>query len=95
MCVYHNATIWSEKGMQLCKNSVESSKSSSVMPAVHMHNFDSIYTLCRDDPPKNGSHIEHARNVCVRSVNGLHEPYQALSNGSMGNTTINFAGKHC
>ena len=74
--------------MQLCKNSVESSKSSSVMPAVHMHNFDSIYAICR------GGHIEHAQHVCVRSVNGLHEPYQALLSGSMGNTTINFAGKH-
>ena len=49
-------------------------------------------------PKKNGSRIEshkwHARNVCVRSVNGLHEPYQALSSGSMGNRSIKFGGKH-
>ena len=49
-------------------------------------------------PKKSGSHIKsykwHARNVCIRSVNGLHEPYQALSSSSMGNRTINFAGKH-
>ena len=49
-------------------------------------------------PKKNGGHIEshkwHAQKVCDRSVNGLHEPYQALSSSSMGNRTINFAGKH-
>ena len=47
---------------------------------------------------KNDGHIEsckwHARNICVRSVNVLHEPHQALSSGSMGDKTINFAGKH-
>ena len=36
----------------------------------------------------------HTRNVCVRLVNGLQERYQALSSASMGNSTINFAGKH-
>ena len=38
-CVYHNATIVSIKA-DICV--VESSNSSSVMPAVHMHNFESI-----------------------------------------------------
>ena len=49
-------------------------------------------------PKKNGGHIEvhkwHARNVCVRLVNGLYEPYQALSSASMANKTVNFAGKY-
>ena len=39
---YHNATIVSKKSMQLCKHRifvVESFKSSSVMPAVYMHNI--------------------------------------------------------
>ena len=40
-------------------------------------------------------HKWHARNVCVRLVKGLHEPYQALSSASMGNGTINFAGEYC
>ena len=39
-------------------------------------------------------HKWHARNVCIRLVNGLYEPYQALSSASMANKTINFAGKH-
>ena len=49
-------------------------------------------------PEKNGGHIEvhkwHAQNVCVRLVNGLYEPYQALSSASMANKTVNFAGKY-
>ena len=48
---------------------------------------------------KNGGYIQSAQmtrwNVCIRLVNGLHEPYQALSSASMGNMTVNFAGKHC
>ena len=36
----------------------------------------------------------HAWNVDVRLVKGFHEHYQALSRASMGNRTINFAGKH-
>ena len=44
-------------------------------------------------PKKNGGHIKSAqmtRSKCLhRSVNGLHEPYQALSSTSMGNRTIN------
>ena len=44
--MYHIAVIVSGKSIQLCKSDnicvVESSKSSSVMPAVHMHNFESI-----------------------------------------------------
>ena len=36
----------------------------------------------------------HARNVSVRLVNGLHEPYQVLSSASMGNRTVNFASEH-
>ena len=57
------------------------------------------YAICRDDPEKKMAttlkvHKWHARNVCVRLVNGLHEPYQALSSASMGNRTVNFAGKH-
>ena len=39
-------------------------------------------------------HKRHARNSCVRSANGLHEPYQVLSNASMGNMIGSFAGKH-
>ena len=42
---------------------------------------------------KNGGHIKSAqmtRSKCLhRSVNGLHEPYQALSSTSMGNRTVN------
>ena len=47
-------------------------------------------------PKKNGGHIKSAqtRNVCVRLVNGLHEPYQALLSTSMGNGTVKFAGEH-
>ena len=53
------------------------------------------YGSTRDDHEKNGGHIEsYARNIRVRSVNGLHEPHQALSSGSMGDRTISFAGKH-
>ena len=44
-------------------------------------------------PKKNGGHIKSAqmtRSKCLhRSVNGLHEPYQALSSTSMGNRTVN------
>ena len=36
----------------------------------------------------------HAWNDCIRVVNGLHEPYQALSSASMGNRIINFAGEY-
>ena len=39
-------------------------------------------------------HKWHARNVTIRLVKGLHEPYQALLNASMGNGTINFAGEY-
>jgi len=39
-------------------------------------------------------HKWHARNVSVRLVKGLHEPYQALPSPSMGNGTINFAGEY-
>ena len=40
-------------------------------------------------------HKCYARNVCVRLVNGLYDPYQALLSASMANKTVNFAGKHC
>ena len=44
-------------------------------------------------PKKNGGHIKSAqmtRSKCLqRSVNGFHEPYQALSSASMGNRTVN------
>ena len=43
MCVYHNAAYVSEKSAKadnICV--VESSKRSSVMPAEHMLNFESI-----------------------------------------------------
>ena len=44
-------------------------------------------------PKKNGDHIESAqmtRSKCLhRSVNGFHEPYQALSSTSMVNRTVN------
>ena len=40
-------------------------------------------------------HKCHARNVRIRLVNVLHEPYHALSTVSMGNKTVNFAEKHC
>ena len=44
--MYHIAINVSGKSIQLCKSDnicvVESSKSSSVMPAVHMHNFERI-----------------------------------------------------
>ena len=36
----------------------------------------------------------HAWNDCIRLVNGLHEPYQALSSASMGNRIVNFAGEY-
>ena len=39
-------------------------------------------------------HKWHARNVSVRLVKGLHEPYQALPSASMGNGTITFAGEY-
>ena len=39
-------------------------------------------------------HKWHARNVSVRLVKGLHEPYQALPSASMGNGTIYFAGEY-
>ena len=39
-------------------------------------------------------HKWHARNVCVRLVNGLYEPYQELSGASMANKTVNFAEKY-
>ena len=39
-------------------------------------------------------HKCHARNICVRLVNSLYEPSQALSSASIANKTINFAGKH-
>ena len=29
-------------------------------------------------------HKWHTRNVCIRLVNGLHDPYQALLSASMG-----------
>ena len=44
-------------------------------------------------PKKNGGHIKSAqmtRSKCLhRSVNGLHEPYQALSSTCMDNRTVN------
>ena len=56
------------------------------------------YTICRDDPKIMAAtlkvHKRHARNVCVRLVNGLYERYQALLSASMGNRTVNFVGKH-
>ena len=39
-------------------------------------------------------HKWHVRNVCVRLVYGLYEPYQYLSSTSMSNRTVNLAGKH-
>ena len=46
LCISYNATTVSEKVCKCAKSGnicvVESSKSSSVMPAVHTHNFDSI-----------------------------------------------------
>jgi len=54
-------------------------------------------TPYRMTPEKHGSHMKSAqmtsRNVCVRLVNGIHEPYQPLSSPSMGNRIVNFAGK--
>ena len=42
-------------------------------------------------PPKNGGHIKSAqmtRSKCLhRSVNGLHEPYQALSSTSSSSSS--------
>ena len=35
-----------------------------------------------------------ARNIWVRLVKALHEPYQALPSVSMGNGTIKFAGEY-
>ena len=40
-------------------------------------------------------HKWHTRNVSVRLVKDLHEPYQVLPSASMGNGTINFAGEYC
>ena len=46
LCISYNATIVSEKVCKCEKSGnicvLESSKSSSVMPAVHTHNFESI-----------------------------------------------------
>ena len=39
-------------------------------------------------------HKWHAWTVCIRLVNSLYEPYQALSNASMANKTVNFDGKY-
>ena len=39
-------------------------------------------------------HKWHTRYVCVKLVKGLHEPYQALPNASMGNGTIKFAWEY-
>ena len=39
-------------------------------------------------------HKCHTRNVYVRLVKGLYEPYQALPSASMSNRTVNFAGEH-
>ena len=39
-------------------------------------------------------HKRHDRNVCVKLVNSLCEPYQSLSSASMSNRTVNFAGKY-
>ena len=33
-------------------------------------------------------------NVCIRLVEGLHEPYQVLSSVSMSHWTFNSAGEH-
>ena len=56
------------------------------------------FAICKDDPEKTAATLKvhkcYARNVCVRLVNGLYEPYQALLNASMANKTVNFAGKH-
>ena len=47
---------------------------------------------------KNGGHIKtaqrHTRNVCVRLIKGLNEPYQALPSASVGNGNITFAGEY-
>ena len=44
---------------------------------------------------KNGGYIKSAhRNVCIRLVKGLYEPYQALSSASMGNGSITFGGEY-
>ena len=46
-------------------------------------------------PKKNGGHIKSAhRNVCIRLVKGLYEPYQALPSASMGNGSITFGGEY-
>ena len=49
-------------------------------------------------PKKNGRHIKsaqkHARNIFVRLVKGLYEPYQALSSVFMSKKTVKFAGKY-
>ena len=39
-------------------------------------------------------HKWHARNVCIRSVKGFHQPYQTLPSASMANRTITFAGEY-
>ena len=39
-------------------------------------------------------HKLHARNVFVRLVKGLYEPYQALSSVFMSKKTVKFAGKY-
>ena len=51
-----------------------------------------------DGPPKMAAtlkvHKRHARNVCIRLVKGLREPYQALPSASMGNGNITFTGEY-
>ena len=39
-------------------------------------------------------HKWHARNVYVKLVKSLYEPYQALPSASMSSGTVNFAGEH-
>ena len=51
----------------------------------------SWYGTCRDDPQKSSG---HAWNIYVRVVKDLHEPYQALSNASMSDGPVYFAGEH-
>ena len=69
---------------------------------VYVQNFIMVYgsTPYAGMAPKKKAatlkaHESHARNVGVRLVKGLYEPYQSLSSASMSNRTVNFAGKYC
>ena len=79
MYVCHNATTVSEKSMQLCNCAkadnicvVESSKSSSVMLPLHMHNFENIFVAEEMICLQNHANCLHVQTKLCAHILSMH-----------------------